>query len=138
MFQSGRYFRSRSETPQSTANIESAIRGTTPLPGSATRQTVRSIQLSLSTEGRLGIMRIARALIFPDCVIRKLARSPVGGHGADGSGNLDAHIVVDGMAKLLLTAEVTLCRLDGGVAQKKLNLVQFPSTYVTQPRTRSP
>lgn len=69
---------------------------------------------------------------------RPLCRSPVGGYGADASGNLDAQIVVDGMAKFLLTAEVSLCRLDGGVAQKKLNLVQFPSGYVTKPGARSP
>jgi hypothetical protein len=64
--------------------------------------------------------------------------SPIGGRGANASRNLDAHVVVDGMAKLLLTAEVSLCRLDRGVAEKKLNLVQFPSGYVTQPGARSP
>ena len=63
--------------------------------------------------------------------------SPIGGRGADASGDLDAHVVVDGMAKFLLTAEVSLCRLDGGVAQKKLNVVQFPSGYVAQPGART-
>ncbi len=55
------------------------------------------------------------------------APSPVGGRGPHASVNLDAQVVVDGMAKLLLTAKVSLHRLDGGVAQKKLNLVQVPS-----------
>jgi len=31
------------------------------------------------------------------------------------------------MAKLLLAAKVSLCSLYGCVAQKKLNLIQFPS-----------
>jgi hypothetical protein len=64
--------------------------------------------------------------------------SPVGGRGTDASGDLDADVVVDGMAKFLLTAKVTLCRLDGGVAQEKLNFVQLPSCYVTEPGARSP
>ena len=40
------------------------------------------------------------------------SRSPVGGRGPHASVNLDAQVVVDGMAKLLLTAKVSLCSLD--------------------------
>ena len=68
----------------------------------------------------------------------KRARTPVGGRGADASGNLDAHVVVDGMSKFLLAAEVSLCRLDGAVSQKKLNLVQLPSGDVAEPGAGSP
>jgi hypothetical protein len=67
-----------------------------------------------------------------------MSTSPVGGRGADASGNLDAQGVVDGMSKFLFTAEVSLCRLDGGVVQKKLNLVQLPSGYVAEPGAGSP
>lgn len=42
------------------------------------------------------------------------------------------------MSKLLLAAEVSLCRLDRGVSQKKLNLVQLPSGYVAEPGAGSP
>jgi hypothetical protein len=51
--------------------------------------------------------------------------------------NLDAHVVVDGVAQLLLTAEVLLRSLDRGVAQKKLNLVEFPSGNVAQTGARA-
>jgi hypothetical protein len=43
------------------------------------------------------------------------------------STGLDADPVVNRVSKMLLAAEVSFGRLHGGVAQQKLDLVQFPS-----------
>jgi hypothetical protein len=43
-------------------------------------------------------------------------------------------VVVDGVLEPLLAPEVTLRRLDGDVAQEKLNLFQFACGLVAQPR----
>jgi hypothetical protein len=40
---------------------------------------------------------------------------------------LDANSVIDCILKTLLTTEVPLGRLDGDMAEQKLDLVQFPS-----------
>ena len=64
--------------------------------------------------------------------------SPSGGREAHASGNLEAPVVVYGIAKLLLTAEASLKRLDGGVVQRTLNLAQFSSCYVAEPDARTP
>ena len=46
----------------------------------------------------------------------------------------DAHLVVDGKAQFLLAAEVTFRRLDRDVSKQKLNLVQFATGKMAEPR----
>jgi len=50
----------------------------------------------------------------------------------------DPDPVVDGVLKTLLTAKVLLGRLDRNVAEKKLDLVQFPSGIATKARASPP
>ena len=47
----------------------------------------------------------------------------------------DPDSIIDGGPDALLAAEISLCRLDRNVAQQELNLLQFSSRYVAQPRT---
>jgi len=46
----------------------------------------------------------------------------------------NADSVIDRVSKTLLTAKIPLGRLDGDVAQQKLDLVQVPSGIAAQPR----
>ena len=48
---------------------------------------------------------------------------------------LDSDPVVDRVLKTLLTAKIFLGRLDGDVAEQKLDLVQFPSGIGAQAGT---
>ena len=50
----------------------------------------------------------------------------------------DADPIVDGVLKALLTAKISLGRLDGDVAQQKLDLVRFPSGIAAQPGAGPP
>jgi len=42
--------------------------------------------------------------------------------------------IVHGMSEILLAAKITLCRLNGGVAQQELNLLDLPAARMTQLR----
>jgi hypothetical protein len=64
-----------------------------------------------------------------------IARSLIGGRH---SGTLKLDRVVYRIPKLLFAAEVTLCRLDGCVAEQKLNLLQLAACQMAQPSASSP
>src|SRR5215831_15859404 len=51
---------------------------------------------------------------------------------------LDAHSVIDGIAKLLLAPEVPLCGLDGDMPEQELNLIQVADDQMAQPRASAP
>ncbi|MGH9627803.1 MAG: hypothetical protein ACRD7E_05625, partial [Bryobacteraceae bacterium] len=51
---------------------------------------------------------------------------------------LDAHLVVDCDAQLLLATEVTLCCLDRDVSKQELDLVQFAAGEMTEPGATPP
>ncbi len=45
---------------------------------------------------------------------------------------LDTDPIIDGVSKALLTAKISLGRLDGDMAEQKLNLVQFPTSIAAE------
>ncbi len=45
---------------------------------------------------------------------------------------LDADPIIDGVLKALLTAKISLGRVDGDMAEQKLNLVQFPTSIAAE------
>ena len=51
---------------------------------------------------------------------------------------LDAHPVVDSVAKFLLASEVPLGGLDGDMAKQKLDLIQFTAGEMAEPRAGAP
>jgi len=51
---------------------------------------------------------------------------------------LNTYAVIDGTPDSLLAAEIALGRLNRNVTQQKLDLLQFPSSHVTEPGTGSP
>lgn len=68
--------------------------------------------------------------IYPKApVIHMLVSSPT---CACSEVRLDANPVVDRVSKTLFTAEISLSRLNGDVAEQKLDLVQFPSGIAAQ------
>jgi hypothetical protein len=54
----------------------------------------------------------------------------------DSALRFNADPIVDGSANALLAAEVSLGRLDGDVPEEKLNLLQFATRSMAEPRTR--
>jgi hypothetical protein len=53
--------------------------------------------------------------------------------GQRASGVFQAEVVVDCMMEFLLAAQITLGRLNRGVAEEELDLLQFSTRQMTQP-----